>query len=194
MTYGFQIWEQFFSNTHINKIQKLQNNALRLITFAPNYRDPHNTANADHNIFKIKYLISLKNMFLIHDFFKDKLPTTFKSLQQNPEKEPPLDLRVIKPPSRFDEYDLTDADLIPHIQHEYRFRNVIIEGQLSVPSYNSAKYGRNSIKISSILCWNIKKSFPSTDFLSLSRELFKNLVCKFYCDRYKTTIMEKMQT
>ena len=89
-------------------------------------------------------------MFLIHDFFNAKLPTTFNgfySLQQNPEKNPPLDLRVIKPPSRFYEYDLTDADIIPHLQHEYRFRNVIIEGQLSVPSYNSAKHGRNSLKI-----------------------------------------------
>ena len=195
MTYGCQIWGQSFSNTHINKIQKLQNNALRLITFAPNHRDHITPLYADQNILKIKDLISLKNMFLIHDFFKGKLPTTFNgfySLQQNPEKEPPLDLRVIKPPSRFNEYDLTDSDIIPHIQHEYRFRNVIMDGQLTVPSYKSAKYGRNSIKISSILCWNnIKKSFPNTDFLSLSREGFKKLVCKFYIDRYKTAIMEQ---
>ena len=33
-----------------------------------------------------------------------------------------------------------------------------IEGQLSVPSYKSTKYGRNSLKISSILYWkNLKK-------------------------------------
>ena len=96
-------------------------------------------------------------MFLIHDYFNDKLPTTFNgfySLQQNPEKEAPLALRVIKPPTRFNEYDLTDTDIIPHQQHEFRFLNVIIEGQLSIPSYNSTKYGRNSIKMSSILCWN----------------------------------------
>ena len=44
-------------------------------------------------------------MFLIHDLFNDKLPTTFNgfySLQQNPEKDPTLDLRVVKPPSQFD--------------------------------------------------------------------------------------------
>ena len=89
MTNGCQIWGQSFSNTHINKTKKLQNNALRLITFAPNYRDHITPLYADLNILKIKDLISFKNMFLIHDLFNDKLPTTFNgfySLQQNPEK------------------------------------------------------------------------------------------------------------
>ena len=195
MTYGCQIWGQSFSNTHINKIQKLQNNALRLITFAPNSRDHITPLYAENKILKIKDLISLKNMFLIHDYFNGKLPTTFNDfyeIQQNPDKEPPLDLRVIRPPSRFNEYDLTDADTRPHLQNEYRFRNLIIEGQLSVPSYKSTKYGRNSLKISSILYWNnLNKYFPNTDFLSLSRAGLKKLVCGFYYDKYKCSTMEQ---
>ena len=134
-------------------------------------------------------------MFLIHDYFNGKLPTTFDDfyeIQQNPDKEPPLNLRVIRPPSRFNEYDFTDADTRPHLQNEYRFRNLIIEGQLSVPSYKSTKYGRNSLKISSILYWNnLKKSFPNTDFLSLSRAGLKNLVCGFYYDKYNCSTMEQ---
>ena len=50
MTYGCQIWGQSFSNTQINKIQKLQNNALRLIIFAPNHRDHITPLYADQNI------------------------------------------------------------------------------------------------------------------------------------------------
>ena len=65
-------------------------------------------------------------MFLLHDYFNGKLPTTFNdfyAIQQNPDKEPPLDLRVIRPPSRYNEYDVTDADTRPHLQNEYIFRN-----------------------------------------------------------------------
>ena len=196
MTYGCQIWGQSISNAHINKIQTLQNNALRLVTFAANSRDHITPLYAEHNILKIKDLISLKNILIIHDYFKEKLPVTFNgfyTLQQNPEKDTPLDLREIIPPSRFNEYDLSDADIRPHLQDEYRFRNIIIEGQLSVPSYNSTKYGRNSLKISSTLCWNnLKKTFPNTDFLSISREGLKNLVCKLYFDRYKNANVEQI--
>ena len=64
------LWKSF-SNTHINKIQKLQNNALRLITFAPNFRDHITPLYADLNLLKIKDLISLKNMFLIRDYFNE---------------------------------------------------------------------------------------------------------------------------
>ena len=35
----YLIWGQSFNNTHINKIQTLQNNALRIITFCPDFRD-----------------------------------------------------------------------------------------------------------------------------------------------------------
>ena len=73
----------------------------------------------------------------------------------------------------------------------YRFRNENILGQLHVPEYNSVKYGRNSLKIASILLWNnFKKQYPNTDFLSLTRGGFKNLIVKFYMDGYKSTGME----
>ena len=49
MTYRCQIWGQSFNNTHINKIQTLQNNALIIITFCPDFRD-HATHAAQNNL------------------------------------------------------------------------------------------------------------------------------------------------
>ena len=74
----------------------------------------------------------------------------------------------------------------------YRFRNEnILLGQLHVPEYNSVKYGRNSLKLASILLWNnFKKRYSNTDFLSLSRGGFKNLIVKLYMDGYKSTDLE----
>ena len=80
MTYGCQIWGQSFNNTHINKIQTLQNNALRIITFFPDFRDHVTPTYAAQNILKIKDLISLKNLLLIHDYFKKKLTSTIINL------------------------------------------------------------------------------------------------------------------
>ena len=64
MTYGCQIWGQSFHNTHINKIQILQNNALRLITFAPDFRDHVTPIYLAQNMLMIKDLISLKIFYL----------------------------------------------------------------------------------------------------------------------------------
>ena len=50
MTYGCQIWGNSFNNTHINKIQTLQNNALRLITFTADFRNHVTPIYAEHNI------------------------------------------------------------------------------------------------------------------------------------------------
>ena len=73
----------------------------------------------------------------------------------------------------------------------YRFRNENILGQLHVPEYNSVKYGRNSLLLASILLWNnFKKQDPNTDFLSLSRGGFRNLIVKSYIDGYDNTDLE----
>ena len=100
--------------------------------------------------------------------------------------------RVTQVPVRLQEYELTEADMQPQNHNDtYRFRNENILGQLHVPEYKSIKYGRNSLKLASILLWNnFKKRYPNTDFLSLSRGGFKNLIIKFYMDGYKSTGLE----
>ena len=95
--------------------------------------------------------------------------------------------RATRIPARFQEYELTEADMQPQNHNNiYRFRNETILGQLDVPEYISVKYGRNSLKLASILLWNnFKKQYPNIDFLSLSRGGFKNRIVKFYMDGYK---------
>ena len=170
-----QIWGQSFHNTHIYKIQILQNNALRLITFAPDFRDHVTPIYLAQNMLKIKDLISLNNILLIYDYFKNKLPTTFNDYYKlNECQDAPqiADSRQTQIPITFQECELTETDMKPQNHgNTYKFRNETISGQLVVPEYNSVKYGRNSLKLSSILLWNNKKN--DTNFLSLPRVGFK---------------------
>ena len=103
MTYGCQIWGQSFTDTYMNKIQVLQNNAMRLISFADNFRDHVSPIYQNYNLLKIKDLISLKNMLLIHDYFKNKLPNSFNgyfTIKVNAEPNEGS-LRNIIPPFRY---------------------------------------------------------------------------------------------
>ena len=127
MTYVCQIWGQSFNNTHINKIQTLQNNALRIITFCPAFRDHVTPIYAAQNILKIKDLISLKNILLIHDYLKNKLPKTFNDYYELEQYQDPQYVeapRLTQIPARFREYELTEADMQPQNHNDiYRFRN-----------------------------------------------------------------------
>ena len=70
--------------------------------------------------------------------------------------------------------------------HIYRFINenilvilvilVILLGQLDVPEYNSVKYGRNSLKLASILLWNnlLRNSIPTQAFFPSPGEVLKS--------------------
>ena len=107
---------QSFNNTHINKIQPLQNNALRIITFCPDFRDHVTPIYAAQNNINIKYLISLKNLLLIHDYFRDKLPSTFNDYYKLEQYQDPQHIeapRVMQVPARFQEYELNEADMQP---------------------------------------------------------------------------------
>ena len=168
---------------------------MRLITFCPDYRDHVTPIYAEQNILKIKDLISLKNLQLVHDYFKNKLPSTFNGYYMLAEHQDPMninDSRLTKIPTRYKECELTEPDMQPQNHtHIYKFRRDNITGQLDEPKYKSVKYGRNSLKVSSILLWNnFKKRFPHTNFISLSRGAFRNLIIKFYMDGYKNSNIE----
>ena len=139
MTYGCQIWGQSFTDTYMNKIQVLQNNALRLISFADSFRDHVSPIYQNYNLLKIKDLISLKNMLLIHDYFKNKLPNSFNgyfTIKVNAEPNEGS-LRNIIPPARYNEYELTEPDMRPQIHSDaYRYRNINLQGELDVPDFN----------------------------------------------------------
>ena len=198
MTYGCQIWGHSFTETFINKIQTLQNNAMRLISFAHDFRDHVSPIYANYNLLKIKDLIDLKNILFIHDFLNNKLPVSFygyftmsESYQDSNEINQ-VHSREIRPPTRLNEYELTETDMRPqtHANH-YRFRNIKIQGEIVIPNYKSKKYGRNSLKCSSVLCWNFfQKLFPDKDFTSLSRWNLKQMISNYFIDKYRSIVLE----
>ncbi len=73
----------------------------------------------------------------------------------------------------------------------YRFRNINIEGELTVPNYKSKKYGRNSMKGVSVLRWNFfNKIFPDKDFISIPRSDLKTIISTYFIDKYKNNVFE----
>ena len=196
MTYRCQIWGQTFTETYVNKVQTLQNNAMRLLSSAHDFRDHVSPIYANFNLLKIKDVIDLKNILFIHDYLNNKLPSSFdgffsirESHKDNCEVTQATS-RVVRPPARFNKYELTEPDMHPqmHTDH-YRFRNVNIPGELVVPKYKSKKYERNSLKCSSVLSWNFfQKVFPETDFCSLSRENLKHNISDYFLDKYKNNV------
>ncbi len=90
--------------------------------------------------------------------------------------------RDIQPPSRYNQYELTEPDMRPliHTDH-FRFRNIRIKGELTVPNFKSKRYGRNSIRGASIMTWNFfRKIFPEKDFALLKRRNLKNIITDYY--------------
>ena len=74
MTYGAQIWGQYV-NSHIKRIMKLNDKAIRVINFA-NYRDDPSQYYKKSNILKFQDFIMLNNFLHIHDHFNNNLPSS----------------------------------------------------------------------------------------------------------------------
>ena len=71
LTYGSQIWGQ--NNNVRNKLQILQNKALRIINFQPN-RSSASPLYKKCNILKLEDNINLQNFLFAHDTIKNNLP------------------------------------------------------------------------------------------------------------------------
>ena len=186
MMYGCQIWGHSPTNTYINKIQILQNNALRLITFAPDFRDHISPVYRQLNLLKLKDIIVMKNLLFIHDYFNNKLPQSFRDyyiLDKDKHMYEFEQIRSTQVPDKFNEFVLTEPTMQPQ-EHP-------IPGQIYKPEYDTVKYGRDSFKYSSITSWNNlnKKYFkinPQNNFITLSRPKFKELIVREYLSRYES--------
>ena len=154
MVYGCQVWGQSDSK-FVKKIQVLQNNALRLITFADSFRDHISHLYKNLNILKFRDYVSLQNLLFIHDYFNSKLPACFTGYFTL----------------------LTDV-------HDHITRNAG-HGHLLVPTVASERFGRKSFKIQSILLWNnFAEKFPTEDFTNISRHKFKKMLVTHFIDNY----------
>ena len=154
MLYGCQIWGQI-DTKFVKKIQTLQNNALRLITFAESFYDHVTHIYRELKLLKLRDLVTLKNLLFVHDYFNQKLPASFGG------------------------YFTQSRDMY---SHGTRHAN---QGQLFVPDTDSVRYGRNSIKLKTILSWNhFAQKFPEEDFVLMSRSKFKNIIVNHFLDSY----------
>ena len=190
MTYQCQIWGHSPTNAYINKIQVLQNNALRLITFASDLRDHVTPIYIELKLLKIKDLIILKNLLLIHDYFNNKLPTSFENyfiFDKDKHLYQMEDIRSTKIPEKFNDYILMVQNMQPQQNP--------VPGQLYRPEYETVRYGRDSLKISSIDLWNnLNRKHhqvnPNNDFISMPRNSFKNLIITDFLDGYERYVNE----
>ena len=154
MVYGCQVWGQTDSK-YFKKIQTLQNNALRLITFQESFYDHVTHIYKDLKLLKLRDQVTLNNLLFVHDYFNNKLPESFSG------------------------YFTLARDM-----YAYETRNASSE-HIFVPESDSVLYGRNSIKLKSILLWNhFIKIIPGNDFLLLSRYKFKNIVVIHFLNNY----------
>ena len=81
LIYGSQIWGQYI-NTFNSKIFKLQNRALRIISFA-NFRADSNPLYSNLKILKLGDLIVLQNCLFVHDTLNKVSPLCFHNYFQH---------------------------------------------------------------------------------------------------------------
>ena len=154
MIYGCLSWGQS-ENQYTKKIQILQNNALRLISFAGSFRDHVTPIYKEFNIPKFRDHITMENLLLVHDYLNKKLPQCFK-----------------------------DYFTLSRDKYTYSTR-AAIQGELFMPNTDTVSYGTNSIKLQSIKSWNaFNRKHPDTDFISLSRSKFKQFIIDKTIENY----------
>ena len=169
----------------------MQNNALRLITFASDFLDHVTPLYIELKLLKIKDLIILKNLLLIHDYFNKKLPESFQNyfiLDKDKHLYNMEDIRPTHVPDKFHDYILTEQNMQPQQNP--------VPGQLYRPEYETVRYGRDSLKISSINSWNnLNRKYyqinSNNDFISMSRNKFKQLIITDFMDGYESYVNDK---
>lgn len=158
MVNGCQVFGQTDSK-FVKKIQVLQNNALRLISFADSFRDHVSHIYKNLNILKFRDFVSLQNLLFIHDYFNGLLPDCF------------------------DGYFTFLSD-----SHSHLTRNAT-NGHLVVPRVESDRFGRKSFKVQSTVLWNdIAAKFPQENFANMPKSKFKNLLRNYFIRNYKSHV------
>ena len=153
MIYGCQIWSQG-RGAHIDKIQKLQNRAMRIIRF----EDFHASANplyVEQGILKLNDFVRLQNCLFVHDYLNDSLPTCF------------------------DNYYFK----LNYLYFNVQTRNSNL-GCLFSPSKNTTKYGLESITQKSISSWNSITKNLKTDMSNIPRHKLKTLLTEYFIKQY----------
>ena len=147
MIYGCQVWG-LNANKYTNKIQTLQNRALRLITFAFSSPNHVHTAELYKKLKLLKFgdLVTFKNLMFVHDYLSKSVPKCF------------------------DGYFILQKEMYPQ-----GTRNAI-NCKLYKPFRDTTSYGINSFKLKTITAWNsLCDAYPGSNFPAFTRSKFKKL-------------------
>ena len=154
MMYGSQVWGQSIT-THTEKVFKLQNRAMRIISFA-DFRADENPLYAKNSILKLEDQIKLQNCLFVFDFLHKRLPESFDNYFQ-----------------KLDEIYTED---ITTINSEL--------GCLFTPFKFTAKYGLQSITRKCVDSWNFFTRELNTDLSKLSRPVLKGKISSYLLNKY----------
>ena len=154
MIYGSQVWGQS-RTTHTEKIFKLQNRAMRIISFA-DFRAEENPLYAKNSVLKLEDQIKLQNCLFVFDFLCKRLPECFDNY--------------------FKKLDEIYSEEISTINSEL--------GCLFTPYMSTVKYGLQSITRQCITSWNFFTKEFNTDLSKLSRPVLKNKISSYFLDKY----------
>ena len=154
--YGAQIWG-LLNNSKIQKIERAQKAALRIITFSDFM------ANSAHifqelKILKFQDYIQLQHILLVHDFKNKRLPQSFN------------------------DFFIDNATILVHTRAESQ----AVTDLVYASEYNQVKYGRKSITHACVNIWNrfAKHIFTDINMSGISRKRIKHLVTQYFLDSY----------
>ena len=150
MTYGAQIWGQTIT-THNEKIFKLQNRAMRIISFS-DYRAEAEPLYITNNILKLENYIKIQNCLFVHDFLHEILPSCFSEYFQKLDEVYTGDTRTV------------NSEL----------------GCLFTPFKFTQRYGICSIIRKCVDSWNFLTKTLKTDLSKLSRPVVKDKINQVY--------------
>ena len=155
LNYGSIVWGQK-SNNSVQRIEKLQNRALRVLNFAQ-FQAHSMPLYQNSKIIKFLDTVKMKNLCLIHDYFNKMMPLV---LREWFEFTPSEDLH---------QYPSTGANLF----------------KLKVPKIKSVTYGEYSIAFQSIKNWNnFVINFPEINFKSITKSKLKDIIFDHFLNSY----------
>ena len=124
LNYGCNVWG-LANNENIKKIEVLQKKCIRIISFAP-FNSHTNQLFIALKLLKVKDIIKLNQLKLVHDFYEKSLP---------------IDLMTLFQPSS-------------HVHATSLQLNSSIKNLIHIPSINTSSYGIKSIKYYCAKLWN----------------------------------------
>ena len=121
---GCNVWG-FTTEKNISDIQILQNKCVRIMTFAP-YDSNTDQSYIDLGLLKVREVIKLNQLKIVYDFYDKKLPQ-----------------------------DLMSLFILSNNVHTTNLTlNSAINNLIHIPSFDTIKYGQNSIKYHCAKLWN----------------------------------------